>query len=188
MISKLNWTKILVYSSSLKCKKVQSSIEKFHWSKKLRKTEIFSFNLNIRVLLGSVTLFLHFFVKVILTLKHNIKLLTIFIWKFAIFWGLVKFGTTCPSVIFLLARGSRAPCLKYLCCWRAHVFGNRPPFKIIQQFIALKKVLEVYYVKTERVKFYSTLNIMSNSISGQGSWWHHRVLNTRKIDIYRHVY
>ena len=27
--------------SALQCKKVQSSIEKFHWSKKLRKTEIF---------------------------------------------------------------------------------------------------------------------------------------------------
>ena len=41
VISKLNWTKILVYSSALPRKKVQSSIEKFHWSKKLRKPEFF---------------------------------------------------------------------------------------------------------------------------------------------------
>ena len=41
VISKVNWTKILVYSSTQQCKKVQSSIEKFHWSKKLRETEIF---------------------------------------------------------------------------------------------------------------------------------------------------
>ena len=61
MISKLNWIKILVYSSTLQWKKVQSSIEKFHWSKKLRKTQNFSFNLNIRVPLESVNLFLHVF-------------------------------------------------------------------------------------------------------------------------------
>ena len=41
--AKLNRKKILVYSIALQCKKVQSSIEKFHWSKKLRKTENFSF-------------------------------------------------------------------------------------------------------------------------------------------------
>ena len=61
MISKLNRTKILVYSSALQCNKVQSSIEKFHWSKQLRKTENFTFNLNIRVLLENVNLFLHVF-------------------------------------------------------------------------------------------------------------------------------
>ena len=67
--------------SALQCKEVQSSIEKFHWSKKLRKTENFSFNLNIRVPLKSVNLFLHVFLylKVILTMEHNIKLLLIFI-------------------------------------------------------------------------------------------------------------
>ena len=53
-ISKLNWKKILVYFSALQCKKVQSSIQKFHWSKKLRKTENFSSNLNIRVPFKSV--------------------------------------------------------------------------------------------------------------------------------------
>ena len=61
VISKLNWTKILVYSSTLQCKEVQLFTEKFHWSKKLRKTENFSFNLNISVPLESVNLFLHFF-------------------------------------------------------------------------------------------------------------------------------
>ena len=35
--------KYSVYSSALQRKKVQSSIEKFHWSKKLRKTENFIF-------------------------------------------------------------------------------------------------------------------------------------------------
>ena len=48
-------------SSALQCKKVQSSIEKFHRSKKLRKTGNFSFNLNIRVLFESINLFLHVF-------------------------------------------------------------------------------------------------------------------------------
>ena len=43
MISKLNWTKILVYCSALQSKRIKSGIEKFHWSKKLRKTEKFSF-------------------------------------------------------------------------------------------------------------------------------------------------
>ena len=47
VISKLNWTKILVYSSALQSKKVQYFIEKIYWSKRLRKTENFSFNLNI---------------------------------------------------------------------------------------------------------------------------------------------
>ena len=42
----------------------------------------------------------------------------------------MKFGTTCPSVIFLLATGSRPPCLRYLCCWLSHVFDKRTPFKI----------------------------------------------------------
>ena len=45
----------------LQCKKLQSYIEEFQWSKKLRKTESFSFNLNIRVPLESVNLFLHVF-------------------------------------------------------------------------------------------------------------------------------
>ena len=68
-----------VYSSALQCNKVQYSIEMFHSSKKLRKTENFSFNLNIRVPLESVNLFLHVFLclKVISTMKHYIKLLTI---------------------------------------------------------------------------------------------------------------
>ena len=71
---------ILVSSTALQCKKVQFSIEKFHWSKKLQKTEQFSFNLNIRIALDSVNLFLHFLcLNVILTMKYYIKLLTIFI-------------------------------------------------------------------------------------------------------------
>ena len=72
---------LIVYSSALQCKKVQSSIEKFHWSKKLRKTENFSFNLNIRVPRESVNLFLHIFLclEVILTMEHYAKLITIFI-------------------------------------------------------------------------------------------------------------
>ena len=143
VISKRNWTKILLYSSALQCKKVQSSIEKFHWSKKLRKTENFSFNLNIRVPLKSVNLFLHVFscLKVILTMEHCMKLLTIFIWKFTIFWSwqlaLWNVGQLAPASFFLLATGSRPPCLRYLCCWLAHVYGKRTPFKIIYQFIAL---------------------------------------------------
>ena len=44
--------KISVYSSALQCKKVQSSIEKLHRSKKLRKTENFSYNLYIRGQVG----------------------------------------------------------------------------------------------------------------------------------------
>ena len=77
------------FTLALQCKKVQLSIEKFHWSKKLRKTGIFSFNLHIRVPIESVNSFLHIFLclNVILTMKHYIKLLTIFIWKFAIFWS-----------------------------------------------------------------------------------------------------
>ena len=137
MISKLNWTKIVVYSSALQCKKVQSSIEKFHCPKKLRKTEIFSFNLNIRVPLESVNLFLHVFLclKVILTMEHYINLLTIFIWKFAIFcsWQLTLWilGQLAPASFFLLATGSRPPCLRYLCCWLTDVFGKSTAFKII---------------------------------------------------------
>ena len=106
VISKLKWTKILVYSCALQCKKVQSCIEKFHWSKKLRKTEIFSFNLNIRVTLESVNLFLHVFScrKVILTMQHHLKLLTIIIWKFAMFWSwqlaLCNLGQLAPAAFF----------------------------------------------------------------------------------------
>ena len=134
VISKLNWTKILVCSSALQCMKLQSSIEKFHWSKKLRKTENFSFNLNIRVPLKSFNLFMHVFLclKVISTIHkvaHNFhrKIRNIL----ELTTCPVKFGTTCPSVIFLLTTGSRPRCWKYLCCWLAHVFGERTPFKII---------------------------------------------------------
>ena len=93
VIFKLNWTKIFVYFNALQCKEVQSSIEKFHWSKKSRETfnlnEKFYFNLNIRVPLKSVDLFLHVFLclMVILTIKQHINSLTIVIWKFAIFWS-----------------------------------------------------------------------------------------------------
>ena len=166
MIPKLNWTKILVYSSALQYKKVQSPIEKFHWSKKLRKTKKNSFNLNIRVQLESVKLFSHVFLglKIILTMEHYTKLLTIFIWKFAIFWSsqlaLWNLGQLAPASFFLLATGSRPPYLRNLCCWLIHVFGKRTPFMIIWQFIALKKALIVYYVKTERVKFYLAWKIM----------------------------
>ena len=73
--------------NKLQCKKVQYSIEKFPWSKILRKTEKMSGNLNIRVPHESVNLFLHVFLclKVILTMEHYIKLLIIFIGKFEIF-------------------------------------------------------------------------------------------------------
>ena len=103
VISKLNWTKILASSTALQYKKVQSFIEKFHGSKKLRKTENFSFNLNIRVSLESVNLFLHvcLCLKVILTMEHNRKLLIIFIWKCAIFcsWQLAlwNLGQLAPA-------------------------------------------------------------------------------------------
>ena len=149
----------------MQCKKVQSSIEKFHWSKKLRKTEIFFLNLNIRVPLESVHLFLHVFVcqnhfdngtphKV--THNFHLKIRNIL----ELTTCSVKFGTTCPSVIFLLATGLRLRCLRYLCCWLAHVFGKRTSFKIIWQFVAFKKALNVYYVKTERVTFYLAWKIM----------------------------
>ena len=105
---KLNWTKILAYSSALQCKEVQYSIEKFHWLKKWRKTENFSFNLNTRELLESVNLFLQVFLclNVILTMEHYIRLLTIFIWKFAIFWTwqfvLWNLGQLAPALFFYL--------------------------------------------------------------------------------------
>ena len=51
--TQLNKNISLLYCAS---KKVQSSTEKFHWSKKLRKTENFSVNLKIRVPLASVNL------------------------------------------------------------------------------------------------------------------------------------
>ena len=98
----LNWTRILDYSSALQC----FFYRKVSWSKKLRKIENFSFNLNIRVPLESVNLFLHVFcVEVILTMEH-IKLLTIFIWKFAIFWSwqfaLWNLGQLAPVSFFYL--------------------------------------------------------------------------------------
>ena len=108
VIYKLNWIKILVYSSALQCKKVQSSIGKFHWSKKLRKTEKFYFDLTIRVPLESVNLFLRVFLclKVILTMEHYIKLFTIFIWKFIIFLSpqlvLINLGQLAPVSFFYL--------------------------------------------------------------------------------------
>ena len=108
LISKLIWTKILVYFSAMQCKKVQYSIEKSHWSKNLRKTENFSFNPNIRVPLENVNLFLHVFfcLKVILLMEHHIKLLIIFIWKFAIFWSwqlaLLNLGQLAPASFFYL--------------------------------------------------------------------------------------
>ena len=111
VISKLNWIKILVYSSALQWKKVQSSVAKFHWSKKLRKTENYSFNLNIRVPLESANSFLHVFLcaKVILTIEHYIKLLRIFIRKFAIFWSwqlaLWNLGQLAPASFFYLQQG-----------------------------------------------------------------------------------
>ena len=136
VIPKLNWTKILVYSSVVQCKKVQSSIENFHWSKKLRKNEKFSFNLNIRVPLESFNLFLHFFVsqghfdnETLHKVTHNFYLKICDILELTT--CPVKFGTTCPSVIFLLATGLRPPCLRYLYCWLAHVIGKMTPFKII---------------------------------------------------------
>ena len=58
-----------------------SSIEQFRWSNKQRKAEKFSSNLNIRLPLENVNLFLDVFLclKVILTMEHYIKLLTILI-------------------------------------------------------------------------------------------------------------
>ena len=129
MIFKLNWTKMLVYSSALQCKEVQSSIEKFHWSRKLRKTGNFSFNLNILVFCVLKS-FWQCYIKLMLhKVNHNFHL------KIRNILELrtcpVKFGTTCPSVIFLHAEGSRPSCLRYSCCWLAHVFGKRTPFNII---------------------------------------------------------
>ena len=116
---------------------VQPSIEKFYWSKALQKTRKFPFNLNIKVPLGGVNLFLYVLpcLKVILTMEHYTKLLIIIIWRYAIgfFSRYMLFGavTTCPNVIFLLTAGLQPLCLIYLCCWLGHVFGKRAPFKII---------------------------------------------------------
>ena len=83
--------------------------EMFHWSKKLWKTEKFSFNLNIRVPLESVNLFLHVFLclTVILTMQyyivtHKFHLKTRNILELTA--CLVKFGSTCPSFIFSLTK------------------------------------------------------------------------------------
>ena len=73
---------------------------------KIMKNWIFFLNLNIRVPLESVNLFLHVFLclEVILTMEHYIKLLTIFIWKFAIFWSwqlaLWNLGQLAPASFF----------------------------------------------------------------------------------------
>ena len=54
-----------------------------------QKNENFSSNLNIRVPLDSINLFLDVFLclKLILIIEDYMKLLTIFIWKFEIFWS-----------------------------------------------------------------------------------------------------
>ena len=97
--------KNIVYSSALQCKKVQSSIVKLHWSEKWRKTEIFVFKVNIRVPLLSVNLFLHGFVSpghsdngTLRKVTHNFHLKIRNILELTT--CPVKFGTTCPSVIF----------------------------------------------------------------------------------------
>ena len=72
-------------------KKSIESIELFYRKvslvEKITKNWNFSFNINITVSLESVKLFLHvlFCLKVILTMENYMTLLTIFIWKFAIF-------------------------------------------------------------------------------------------------------
>ena len=140
-------------SSALQCKvqssiyrkvKVKSkiiylyfSIEKFHWSKKLRNIQNFSFYLNIKSTNSSRQLIStcyfvswgHFDNGMLHKVTHNfhMKIRNIL----ALTTCPVKFETTCPSVIFLLATGSQPPCLRYLCCWLAHVFGKRIPFKIV---------------------------------------------------------
>ena len=133
---------ISLISRALQCKKVQSSIENFHWSKKLRKIENFSFKLKIRVPLESVNLFLHVFLclKVILTIEHYIKLLTIFIWKFAIFWSwqltLWNLGQLAPALFFTCNRITATIVEIFIL-----LFGKRTSFKIIYQLIALKRRL-----------------------------------------------
>ena len=164
MIPKLNSTQILVYSSALQCKKVQSSIDKSSIIK-LRKTENISFNLNIRVPLESVNLFLHVFLylKVILTMEHYIKLLTTFIWKFAIFssWelGLWNLEQLAPASFFYLqqAYGQHV--------WDIYILTSprirqKDTFQNNNSLLCWKRRLIVYYVKTERVKFYFAWKIM----------------------------
>ena len=126
VISKLNWTKILVYSSALQCKKVQSSTEKFHRLKKLRKTENFSFNLNIRVPIQSVDLFLDVFLclKVILTMEYYMKLLIIFIWKFAIFWSWQLALWNLGQLFFHNYKVPQSPPV-IRTCWHGYRFGRR---------------------------------------------------------------
>ena len=96
-------------------------MKKLQLLKKLQKTETFSCNLNVRLFLESVKLFLHVFLclKVILTkvkhkVTHNFPLKIRNILE--LITCPVKFETTCPSVIFLLAIGSRPRCLRYLSC------------------------------------------------------------------------
>ena len=136
MISKLNWIKISVYSCALQCKKVQSSIEKFHWSKKLRKIDNFSFNLTLSVPLESVNLFPHVFFSqshfdntTLHKVTHNFHLKIRNILELTT--CPVKFGTTCPSVIFLLATGSQPRCLRYLRCWLAVDYYVKTESKIL---------------------------------------------------------
>ena len=114
------------YSSAMQCKKLQSSIEKFYLSKKLRKIENFPFNINIRVPFESVKLFLHVFLclKVILTMEHYMKLLTMFIWKFAIFWSwrlalwnlgqltTASFFFACNATMFEIFMLLTSPCIR----------------------------------------------------------------------------
>ena len=120
----------------MQCKKVQSSIDKFHWSNKLRKNNNLSFNLNIRVTLESVNLFLHviLYLKAILTMEHD-KVTHNFHRKIRNIFELttwpVKLGITCPSVIFSTYNRLTANMFEIFIFWLAHVFDKRTPFKII---------------------------------------------------------
>ena len=92
--------------------KVQSSIEKFYWSKKLRNTEY--------RLKASTYFHIHFYMffcvfdnGTLHKVGHNFHLKIRNISELTT--CPVEFGTTCPSVIFLLATGLRLPCSRYLC-------------------------------------------------------------------------
>ena len=68
----------------------------------------FFLNLNLKVRFESVNLFLYVFLclKVNLTMEQYVKLLAIFIWKFAIFWtwqlALWNLGQLAPAPFFYL--------------------------------------------------------------------------------------